>query len=369
MKTILINLKNHFLLLFALLLSIQLDAQDVQNSRLMSQSMEVTRVVGTTQIKVVYHSPTTQGRVIFGGIVPYDFVVDAKEYPWRAGSNNRTTIEFEHDVKIEGQDLKAGKYGLVVLVAKKHWTFIFSSNTSWGAFQYTPDNDVLRVKVEVEKRPHQEWLSYDFVDPKPESVGIGLRWEKVSAKFRVVTDVNSNILSELAKKENKTASDYRVMAIESMTKNSGQVDKALEYLEEGLTRINELEENRQPGERFSINMLKADYLILKGQTQKGKVLKEETIAKTQGFNMYYYGLNTLIVKGDKKEAFRLLSENIKSNPKQWQGYLAMGEYYLKDNNQSEVVKNFKKAYELAPENWKNYAHYLYLQNKLVLEKK
>ncbi|WP_299555786.1 DUF2911 domain-containing protein [Seonamhaeicola sp.] len=364
------SLKNIPLFLCVLLMTsgLVLEAQDVQNSRRMSHKMEIARVVGTTKISMTYHSPKVQGRKIFGGIVPYDFVVDNKEYPWRAGSNNRTIIEFEHNVTINGQELPAGKYGLLVLVNEKEWTFIFSTDYSWGAFNYNPENNVLRIKAKVKNRVFQEWLSYDFVDPNPESAGIELRWENVSAGFTVGLDVSENILADLRDKEDKTARDYRVMAIETMKKDPGKLEEALMYLEKALSKVHTLEGDYKQAETFFINILKSDYLISKGAIEEGKSLKQETIKSSQGFNMYYYALNTLIVKGDREEAFKLLTANMETNPKQWQAYLAMGEYYLKANNQKKVVENFKRAYELAPDPSKNYTRYLYLQNKLILER-
>ena len=68
------------------------------------------------------------------------------------------------------------------------------------------------------------------------------------------------------------------------------------------------------------------------------------------------------------ERFILLKDNEKRNPEQWTGHLAFGEYYLKENNQKLATEYFKKAFEHAPENWKNYTRYLYLQNKFVLER-
>jgi hypothetical protein len=38
--------------------------------------------------------------------------------PWRAGANENTTITFSHDVKIEGQILKAGTYALFLDLEK-----------------------------------------------------------------------------------------------------------------------------------------------------------------------------------------------------------------------------------------------------------
>ncbi|WP_176214694.1 DUF2911 domain-containing protein [Reichenbachiella faecimaris] len=334
----------------------------------MSQKVVSTRTIGTTEVTITYHSPLTKGRKIFGGIVPYDFVVEGKEYAWRAGSNNRTSIIFSHDVSINGNPLKAGEYGLVVLVSKDQWTFVFSSDLSWGAFQYDQANDVLRVPVAVKKVPHQEWLSYDFIEPQAEQFDIRLRWEEVSAAFTVSTHVNTNILADLYAKADKSARDYRVLAVETLVADPSQVDQALKYLEEAMARIDSMEVRRQQGERFSITVMKADLLIQKGEVKRGEKMKQTAINEAEGFNMYYYGLNTLMVKGDKKEAYQLLQENIQKHEHQWQGYLALGEYYLHEGDQKQVVANFKKAYELTPENWKNYARYLYLQNKLVLER-
>lgn len=357
-----------FSILIAVLLTNLSFSQDVQNSRKMSQKVVTTRTIGTTDVTITYHSPLTKGRKIFGGIVPYDFIVDDKEYAWRAGSNNRTTIEFTHDVAINGHSLKAGKYGLVVLVSEKEWTFVFSSNRSWGAFQYDPINDVLRVPVATQSFPFQEWLSYDFINPKVEEVELLLRWEESGAAFTIATDVNTNILDDLKRKENKGTRDYRILAIETIVEDSTQIDVALEYLEQARLGLDTQEERMQNYERFTIDILKADLMIQKGELKEGKKLKRETIENAQGFAMYYYGLNTLIVKGDKEEAFRLLSEDVKRNPEQWQSYLAMGEYYLHDGNQEKVVENFKKAFAYAPDNWRNYARYLYLQNHLILER-
>lgn len=52
------------------------------------------------------------------------------------------------DVKIQGQPLKAGSYGLHYIVGPDEWTAIFSNNsTSWGSFFYDPAEDALRVNA------------------------------------------------------------------------------------------------------------------------------------------------------------------------------------------------------------------------------
>ena len=87
----------------------------------------------------------------------------------------------------------------------------------------------------------------------------------------------------------------------------------------------------------------------------------------KGFDMYYYGLSYYLLKGNKAESYRILKENVGANPTDWIAHLAIGEYYIKEKKQAKVVDHFQKAYEYAPDNWKNYAQYLYLSNKIILK--
>lgn len=341
------------------LFSFQLSAQDMLSSTKLSQRASIIQRIGTTDVTIVYHSPLANGRKVFGGIVPYDFVVDGKEFAWRAGSNQRTTIEFTHDVKIEGETLSAGKYGLVVLVSEKEWTFVFSSNMTWGAFQYSPENDILRVTVKTEPADYQDWLSYNFTNRKASSSRVVLQWERVQAGFTVSTDISANILADLSKKEDKDASDYMAMSIETLKKNPGATDEALALIEQSI----------EAKATFHNKMRKADLLIQTGRKAEGKELREATLATAQGFDMYYYGLSLYLLRGDKKESYRLLTDNVKKNPDAWIAHLALGEYYIKAGNQKKVVEHMKRASELAPDNWRNYATYLYQQNRLILERK
>lgn len=73
--------------------------------------------IGITDVTIHYDRPGVKGREgnIYGKLVPHGFndlgFGTSKAAPWRAGANENTTIEFSNDVKIEGKDLPAGKYG------------------------------------------------------------------------------------------------------------------------------------------------------------------------------------------------------------------------------------------------------------------
>ncbi len=96
--------------------------------------------------RVVYSRPQKRGRKLFGELVTYGQV-------WRLGANEATEIEFFRDVKINGKQLKKGRYTLYALVNTDSWTIIFNKETdTWGAFRYDPAKDILRAVAPVEKQ-------------------------------------------------------------------------------------------------------------------------------------------------------------------------------------------------------------------------
>src|SRR4026208_303671 len=104
--------------------------------------------IGLTDVTIHYDRPGVKGREgkIWGQLVPVGFTDQgfgsSKAAPWRAGSNENTTIEFTSDVKINGQSLPAGRYGFFIAFDPNESTLIFSRNsTSWGSFFYDDRED------------------------------------------------------------------------------------------------------------------------------------------------------------------------------------------------------------------------------------
>jgi hypothetical protein len=152
----------------------------------------VMQVLGVdTEITITYSRPGVKGRKIWGELVPYGMAPgnkysNDKPYPWRAGANENTTIEFNKDIKIEGHALPAGKYGIHMIPSEKDWTIIFSKNNSaWGSFQYNQEEDALRITVTPVKAPHQEWLIFGFDDLAGNSATAYLHWEELKVPFKI----------------------------------------------------------------------------------------------------------------------------------------------------------------------------------------
>src|SRR6187431_3822693 len=72
--------------------------------------------IGLTKVVINYDRPGVKGREgkIWGQLVHVGYTDqgfgNTKAAPWRAGSNENTTMEFSTDVKVEGRALAAGKY-------------------------------------------------------------------------------------------------------------------------------------------------------------------------------------------------------------------------------------------------------------------
>ena len=133
-------------------------------------------IIGGTTIEIDYGAPSVKGRKIWGGLEKYGAV-------WRAGANENTTVSFDKDVKVAGQDLPAGKYGFFIIPNETgDWIVIFNKkNDGWGAYSYAESDDALRVSVAPQMvDDNQEELMYAVTNE-----GILFGWEKARLNIPV----------------------------------------------------------------------------------------------------------------------------------------------------------------------------------------
>jgi hypothetical protein len=166
----------------------------------------ITEEVGITDISIKYARPDVAGREgkIWGELVSYGFTSDnfltgKKNSPWRAGANENTTISFEHDVKLEGKNVKAGTYGLHFAIWPDSTLLILSNQANaWGSYYYDEKHDAVRVSVKpVVQEKSAEWLKYEFISHKEKSCTIAMFWEKLMIPFTVEVDVENIVLASL----------------------------------------------------------------------------------------------------------------------------------------------------------------------------
>lgn len=168
-----------------------------------SPNATTSQTVGVTEVRLTYGRPGVKGRDIFGGLVPYGEV-------WRTGANEATTISFSNDVRVEGQPLEAGRYGLFTIPGRDSWTFIFNEVADqWGAYQYDSGRDVLRVEVQPKQPPHaHEQMAFRFGNVTDTSAVANLVWEDVRVPLRITTDTKANVRAK-AEAAMEDADDWR----------------------------------------------------------------------------------------------------------------------------------------------------------------
>ena len=139
---------------------------------------EATKWVGNTDIKINYHAPAVRGRVIWGGLVPYDAV-------WVTGAHSATTFSVGKNFRMGGKNISAGKYALFTIPGKEEWTVILNKN--WNqhlADDYSQAEDVVRVKVKPETNEEiTERLKYEIDQRGERLADIIISWEKIRVRF------------------------------------------------------------------------------------------------------------------------------------------------------------------------------------------
>jgi len=155
-----------------------------------SPNASVNQLLGVTDITIHYSRPGVKDRVIWGELVPYGKV-------WRTGANEVTSITFTDPLKINGNELAAGTYGIHTIPNENEWTIIFSKNTEvGGSSEYKPENDALQIKVKPQQAEFQERMLFTFSELTDNSAMVNLNWEKLKVSFKVEAEVQSIVLEK-----------------------------------------------------------------------------------------------------------------------------------------------------------------------------
>ncbi len=120
-----------------------------------SQHGSVSQRVADTTIALEYNRPVARGRDLFGALVPYGKI-------WCPCADDATTIELSTGVKIDGQDLAAGKYSVWTIPNDGKWTVIFNRRAATWHTRYPDGQDALRLEVATRQGSHMETLAFYF---------------------------------------------------------------------------------------------------------------------------------------------------------------------------------------------------------------
>jgi tetratricopeptide (TPR) repeat protein len=313
----------------------------------------VSEQVGLTQVTITYHRPAVRGREgkIWGEIVHKGFIDqgfgNGKPAPWRAGANENTVIEFDNDVKVEGQNLPKGRYGFFIAYDPSESTIIFSKRSdAWGSFFYDEKEDALRVKVKpqpIEKSV--ENLKYEFSNQTPNSAIIALSWERLSIPFKVEVDyLKQQFDAFVAESQNPrgfTSQGLNIAASWTL-QNDYQLEKGLEWATSATSP-------KFPGDPTSFSALSTKALIL---DKLGKADEAAAVIKTalpfgSVSELQQFGRQLLAAK-KPQAALEVFQFNYTKNPNQFTALIGMARGLSANGEYAKALEFAHKALPSAP---------------------
>ncbi len=324
-----------------------------------NQRSEVIQQIGMVRAAVEYSSPDVhapngddrRGK-IWGTLVPWgihDLGFNDRKGPWRAGANENTVFSVSHPVKIDGQPLPAGKYGLHMLAGEREWTIIFSRNaSSWGSFTYDQTEDALRVTVTPAKAPYREWLTYDFIDRKPDRATVALLWEELRVPFTITVDDMPTLYIDNMRRELRNFPGFRWQewqaAAQYCLQQNKNLPEALAWAENAIA---------MPGigqANFSTLSTKAQILEKLSRTSEAATTMSAAMDLPNALpvEIHQYG-RRLLGQGKSKEALAVFQKNAKRFGDAWPVHVGLARGHSAAGDDKTALKHAQIALTQAPD--------------------
>lgn len=326
-----------------------------------NQHSIVTQFIGPVEISVDYNSPNVhapdgsdrRGK-IWGTLVPYGmtnlgFGTCGDNCPWRGGSNENTVFTVSHDVKVQGQLLKAGAYGLHFIPGETEWTVIFSNDsTSWGSFTYNASEDALRVQAKPEKSAYNEWLTYEFIDRQPDQATVALRWEDLQLPLTIKVENIEDLYVEKIAQELRNSAGFTWQNWDAAAQYCLQSGK---HLDQGLRWAHDAIDFPFIGqENFTTLMTLSQLQQANGQTAEAKATLAKALNhRTAGPVDIHMYARTLQAQNKGDEAVEIFMMNAKRYPNEWPVEVGLMRSYSAQGKYKEALKHAKLALKQAPD--------------------
>jgi tetratricopeptide (TPR) repeat protein len=272
---------------------------------------------------------------------------NAKQAPWRAGSNENTSIEFTSDVKINGQRLPAGKYGFFIAYDPNESTLIFSKNsTSWGSYYYDAKEDALRVTAKPQAIDKSiEWLKYEFLNQTENSATVALYWDKLMIPFTVEVDYVKDQL-ESFRKELRTEKGFMwegwQQAAQWCLQRNVNLEQALQWADSASAPT------FGGNTEFQTHATKAQILEKLGRTDEAAQLMKKAMPLGTMQDIHQYGRQLLGLKKNK-EALEVFKANFQKYPNQFTTLMGMVRGSSANADYKSALKYAQQALPLAPD--------------------
>ena len=148
---------------------------------------------GGKWIEITYGRPIKRGRDLWGAGANYGRTLNDGAPVWRAGANVSTRLKTEVPLVINGKTVPVGEYSLFIDLKPNNWTLIVSrwaasqtfpgtKDALFGAFDYTPDKDVVRSPMKLDTLAFAvDQLTWGFIDMSESAGRMSIMWDKLMA--------------------------------------------------------------------------------------------------------------------------------------------------------------------------------------------
>ena len=320
----------------------------------------VMQAIGPVRVTIDYSSPRVvrgdndrRGK-IWGELVPWGLsdlgLNGCKACPWRAGANENTTFTTTYDVKVQGQTLPAGTYGLHMVPGQDAWTIVFSKDaSSWGSFWYDPKNDALRVTTKAAKSDYHEWLTYEFTEREPASATVALKWEDLQVPFTITVDHVNELWVDSLRKDLRQWSGFSwqnwQQAAAFCAQNKIDLPEALTWAQRAVS-----DPYSGGEENFATLSTLSQLESLNGREPEAKKTLDKALhhPTATAIQIHLVG-RQLLAQGKKEDALVIFQLNAKRYPDQWPVHVGLMRGYAAVGDSKKALAEAKLALAQAPD--------------------
>ena len=127
--------------------------------------------LGKKRIVVEYSRPSSRGRTIMGGLVPWNRI-------WRTGANRATHLYTQSDLRFGAVTVPAGTYTLYTVPNPEMWNLVINRETGQWGLVYHYDQDLARIPVKPETLVDPVDTLTIRLDPTAEGGVLSIAWER-----------------------------------------------------------------------------------------------------------------------------------------------------------------------------------------------
>lgn len=268
--------------LIALSLLVTFSATAQINTPQPSPAGSVSSTVGLTEVSIDYFRPGKKDRKIFGSGDEY---LEQYGEIWRTGANAGTMVSFSTDVKVAGQDVKAGEYQMVSKPGESQWEVMLISEPI-GGNESAYDESKVVAKAMVKPSATEstvERMTFQISDISADntSASIEFSWDNVTWSLPIEVSFHDAIMKDIAAKTQVNPQNY--VAAANYYFNAGEnLEQALEWMNKYLSV------GQNSGQFWHVHT-KAQILAKMGKKKEAIAAAQDSMAKAKAFEQGDFG--------------------------------------------------------------------------------